>query len=208
MPIEKVRNKNRCSMAIFSVFLALTLVLSGLPQSQAAAVTCKYKHKVQEGETLIYVGYLYTVNWLDIAKANNLSQPYVISAGQVLCIPYGTEPETTTTKSKGKEPSVIILVGLLRVFVTVENFPKKTTYYVKIIPTGSSVSYHLGYFTTNKEGDFSGWFKIPPTVPRTSEVKLCIKNVWTDAVTCLTYTDPYMVPVYLYPKCGPRKEPK
>jgi hypothetical protein len=209
MEIVQVRDrKSRYSVAILSLFLVLALLLSALPQSQAAAVTCKYKHKVQAGETLTYIGYLYTVNWLDIADANNIGEPYVIAAGQVLCIPYGTEPANTTTSKKGKEPKVDIVVNLLRVLVAVENFPKKTSYYVKIFPAGSSVSYHLGHFTTNKEGDFTGWFKISPSIPHTSKVRLCIKNVWTDAVTCITYTDPYIYPVYLYPKCRNSREPR
>jgi len=209
MEIVQVEDRKcRCSVVLLSIFLVFTMLLSALPQYQAAAVTCKYKHTVLAGETLTYIGYLYTVDWRDIAEANNIGEPYVIAAGQVLCIPSGTEPATTTTSKKGKEPKVDIVVNLLRVLVAVENFPKKTSYYVKIFPAGKSVSYHLGHFTTNKEGDFTGWFKISPSIPQTAQVRLCIKNVWTDAVTCLTYTDPYIYPVYLYPKCKGSREPK
>ena len=63
---------SRFSMAMMSIFLVLTILLSGLPQFQAAAVTCKYKHKVEAGETLYYISSLYQTNWEDIAKANNL----------------------------------------------------------------------------------------------------------------------------------------
>ena len=199
---EQNRDSRLC-LAMLSVFLVLTLLVSGMPQSQAAAVTCKFKHTVQPGETLIYLGFLYQVDWKEIAEANNIYEPYVITAGQVLCIPYGTEPVTTTTTKKGKEPSVTIIPSLRQLLVAVENFPKKMSYYLRLFPTGYATnSYYLGHFTTNKEGDYTGWFKIPINVPRTAEMRICIKNVWTDAVSCFTYIDPYMVPVYLYPKCN------
>jgi LysM repeat protein len=199
---------SRSSVVILSMFLVITIVLSGFPQSQAAAVTCKYKHTVKAGETLLYLSGLYQINWEDIAEANNLTTPYTITAGQVLCIPYGEDTTTTTETKKGKEPKVDIVPNMGNILIAVENFPKKMSYYVKINPVGTSLSYHIGNFTTNKEGDFTGWFKIPLSIPRSAQMRVCIKNVWSDAVTCLTYTDPYIVPVYLYPKCKPQKEPR
>ena len=206
--IQMQNRSSRSSVAILSVFLALTILLSGLPQFQAAAVTCKYKHTVEAGETLYYISSLYQTNWEDIAKANNLGQPYTITVGQVLCIPYGESTTTTTKTKKGTEPKVTIVPSMGNVLVSVENFPKKMSYYVKIIPIGSSISYHIGHFTTNKEGDFTGWFRVPLTIPRKSQMRICIKNVWSDAVSCFTYTDPYLVPVFLYPTCKPQREPR
>jgi hypothetical protein len=209
MESVQIQNRySRFSMVILSVTLMITLVLSGLPQYEAAAVTCKYKHTVQAGETLMYLSSLYQVKWEDIAKANKLSQPYTISAGQVLCIPYGENTTTTTKTKKGKEPIVTISPSMGYILVSVENFPKKMSYYVKITPTGVSNSYHIGNFTTNKEGEYTGWFKLPLSIPRTANMKLCIKNVWSDAVSCFTYTDPYIVPVYLYPRCSTKSDRK
>jgi len=207
--MESVQVQNRTSrttVAMLSIILVLTLLVSGLPQSRAAAVKCKYKHTVQAGETLMYLGSLYQIKWQDIAEANNITQPYAITAGQVLCIPYGATTITTTTTKKGKEPKVVIVPSLGSVLVSVEDFPKKMSYYVNVSPMGVSGSYHIGHFTTNKEGDFTGWFNIPSDVPQTAQMKLCIKNVWSDAVSCFTYTDPYMVPVYLYPTCKHKNE--
>jgi len=88
--------------------LILTILASLLPQSPAAAVVCKYKHKVLEGETLIYIGNLYQVYWLNIAKANNIQPPYNVAPGTILCIPGGEDPGTAQTKKK-KEPILIVL---------------------------------------------------------------------------------------------------
>jgi LysM repeat protein len=206
--IHMQNRSSRFSVAILSVFLAITILVGGLPQSEAAAVTCKYKHTVQTGETLMYISSLYQVNWEKIAEANNLTQPYTITAGQVLCIPYGENVTNIPTTKKGSEAKVTIIPSLGNVLVAVENFPKKMSYYVRVSPMGTSNTYHIGYFTTNKEGDFTGWFKIPRTVPLTAHMELCIKNVWTDSVSCFTYTDPYIVPAYLYPTCHHKNEPR
>jgi LysM repeat protein len=206
--IHMQKRTSRFSVVVISMILAVTIMVGVLPQSEAAAVTCKYKHTVQTGETLMYISSLYQIDWEKIAEANNLTQPYTIAAGQVLCIPYGENVTNTTTTKKGKEPKVTIIPSLGNVLVAVENFPKKMSYYVKVTPMGYSTSYHIGHFTTNKEGDFTGWFNIPKSVPLTAYMELCIKNVWTDSVSCFTYTDPYIVPVYLYPTCHHKREPR
>jgi spore germination protein len=46
-------------------------------------------HDVKPGETLFRISLQYGVSWLAIARANNISAPYVIFAGQTLKIPGG-----------------------------------------------------------------------------------------------------------------------
>jgi hypothetical protein len=192
---------------IICLTLVLTLVLSVIPQSQAAAVTCKYKHKVQQGETLTYIANLYSISWDKIANANSMQPPYTVTPGQVLCIPEGEKNTTnTTTTKKGKEPILQVSSGLSMVLVSVENFPKRTSYYVRVSPAGNKVSYRLGVFTTNKDGEFTNWFKMPAYVRRSSVMTLCVKNVWTDTASCVKYSDliynfPYM-PIEHSPKDG------
>jgi len=175
---------------IICITLLLTLLLSVFPQSQAAAVVCKYKHKVLQGETLTYIANLYGTSWQKIADANNMQPPYTVAPGQVLCIPEGDKNASTTpTSKKGKAPVLQVKSGLGQVLVGVENFPKKTSYYVRIYPANRPVSYRLGVFTTNKDGDFTDWFNIPNYVRRTSTMTLCVKNVWTDAASCVKYPE-------------------
>ena len=187
--------------------LILTLVLSALPQSQVAAVTCKYKHKVLQGETLTYIANLYSIDWTKIADANNMSAPYTVMPGQVLCIPEGEKTSNTSgTTKKGAKPTLTVSPGLSQVLVAVENFPKKTSYYVRVSPSNKQVSYRIGVFTTNKEGDFTDWFNLPAYVRRSSTMTLCVKNVWTDAASCVKYTDlVYAFPFLVNGNCAPKE---
>jgi len=178
--------------ALLSAILILTMLVSALPQMPAAAVTCKFKHTVEAGDTIHYLAQLYSVTWEEIAEANDLLPPYTITVGQVLCIPGGSEPAGTTKKDDdGKEPTLVVEPSLAHVFVSVENFQPKTSYYVRIFPRTQEVSYRIGVFTTNKEGDFEDWFKIPAFVPRSPTMGVCVKNAWTDAVSCVKYEEPY-----------------
>jgi len=187
---------------LLSIFLILTILASLLPQSPAAAVVCKYKHKVLEGETLIYIGNLYQVYWLNIAKANNIQPPYNVAPGTILCIPGGEDAGTAQTKKK-KEPVLIVSSSMGHVLVSVENFSPKTTYYVRLYPSDRSLSYRIGHFTTNKDGDYTDWFKIPIWMHRTATMSVCVKNVWTDAVSCVGFADAVgnLIP-YIFRKCG------
>jgi LysM repeat protein len=192
---------------VICITLFLTLLLSVFPQSLAAAVTCKYKHKVLQGETLTYIANLYGTSWNKIADANNLKPPYTVAPGQVLCIPEGDKDANTTPNSKkGKEPVLQVSPGMNEVLVSVENFPKKTSYYVRVSPANSPVAYRLGVFTTNKEGDFTDWFKVPPYVRRSPTMTLCVKNVWTDSASCVKYTDMvYAFPFLIGGNCKPKE---
>jgi hypothetical protein len=201
---------NRSITFIMCAALILTLVLSALPQTQAAAVTCKYKHKVLQGETLTYISNLYGISWTKIADANKMSAPYTVMPGQVLCIPEGEKTSSgtsaTSTTKKGSKPTLTVSPGISQVLVAVENFPKRTSYYVRVSPSNKPVSYRIGVFTTNKEGDFTDWFNLPAYVRRSPTMTLCVKNVWTDAASCVKYGDMvYAFPFLMGGGCPPKE---
>lgn len=177
---------------IFSLMMVLTLLVGAIPQMQAAAQTCKFRHTVQPGETITYIANLYQTDWEDIADANNMQPPYTIVVGTVLCIPEGqaTGNTTATPKKGAAQPVLSVVPGLGHVLISVENFPKKTSYYVRVYPGGGDVSYRIGHFTTNKDGDFTDWFNLPGFIPMDAKMGVCIKNVWTDAVSCVKYENP------------------
>jgi len=195
MRIDQERTRSsRYALAGIRVILVFALVLMMLPTSTALAVTCKFKHTVQAGETLIYLGYIYQINWYAIAEANNIGAPYVLTVGQRLCIPGGVKPSDTTgtgtTGSKSKaEATLSVVPGVGHILLSVENFPKKTPYFVRIFPRGNPVSYKIGHFITNKEGDFTDWMLVPSYVPRSQQMTVCVKNMWTDATSCVTVDD-------------------
>lgn len=190
--MENDNKKNlRLMGVIFSLAMVAALLISALPQTQAAAVTCKFKHTVQQGETITYIANLYQTDWEDIADANNMQPPYTIIVGTVLCIPEGENVgNTTATPKKGGNATLSVVPGLGHIMISVENFPKKTSYYVRVYPGGGAVSYRIGHFTTNKDGDFSDWFNLPGFIPMDEKMGVCIKNAWTDAVSCVRYDNP------------------
>jgi LysM repeat protein len=195
----KSRSITTIGVLIFIV-LAVTLIVSSIPQSSASAVTCKWKHKVVQGETLTYIANLYQVGWEKIADANDLTAPYPLVVGQVLCIPAGTNP--SLTKTPGSSASLQVSPGINKVLVSVENFAKKTNYYVRISAAKESTSYRIGYFQTNKEGDYTGWFRVPYYIPRSPQMTLCVKNVMTDRTSCVKYYDVYAYVALVNGKCN------
>lgn len=211
MNSERIRTMSGPGVRAVGLLLLLALVAAAFPVSSVSAATCKFRYNVQPGDTLIYVGALYQVDWRDIAEANNLGEPYVISAGQRLCIPGGVKPDgtttttTTTSEDSSTEPALVVVPDASHVLVSVENFAPKTSYFVNIFPRSYPVSYRLGQKRTNKEGDFTEWFRIPNYVPRTYEMAVCVKNTWTDAVTCVKYQDPYYALLMLVPRCNVKK---
>ena len=205
MESDQKNKRIQPGLVLLSVVLALALLVSALPQSPAAAADCKVKHTVEAGDTINYLANLYSVGWEQIAKANDLLPPYTITVGQVLCIPGGTTTPTTKsteTANKDKKPTLDVVPQISHVYVSVENFAPKTSYFVRIFPRNNSVSYRIGVFTTNKEGDFADWFKIPGFMPRTANMGVCVKNAWTDAVSCVKYEEPWVAAgVYLTRTC-------
>jgi len=209
----KMEKKRFLLIGLIGVLCTMVLFTSAIPGSTAYAVVCQYHYKVQAGDTINTVASLYNVNWKKIADANNLTAPYTITPGMNLCI-----PDTSTTnnnnnnnnnaKNKNKKAPKLEAVGSVSaVTVGVQNFAPKTVYYVRLSPSGNAGSYRIGHLLTNKEGNFTGFFQIPIFAKRTREETLCVKNVWTDDVSCVTYIDPYYIDFPLLAHCsgGERK---
>jgi len=194
---------NRLFAAVVIGLLVFTFFVSMLPQFSADAQACKFRHTVKQGETLIYIGNLYGVDWLEVAKENKLQPPYTVVAGQVLCIPSGTKPASTPgSQNTGGAPTLQVVPGHNEILVSVENFPKKTGYYVRVFPAHMNVSYRIGHFTTNKDGDFTDWFRMPYYIQRSPNMTLCVKNVWTDAASCVRYGDTFVYYPFVNGRCA------
>ena len=192
MESDQMNKRIQAGLVLLSAILILALLVSALPRPASAAVVCKFEHTVEAGDTIQYLANLYNVDWTEIAEANDLLPPYTITVGQELCIPGGTAPAATQTAKDDKNPPAFDVVpSISHVYVSVENFAPKTSYYVRIFPRSADVSYKIGVFTTNKEGDFADWFKIPGFVPRSAKMGVCVKNAWTDSVSCVKYDEPY-----------------
>ncbi len=189
------------SLGIVGIFCLTVLLPVAFPGATAFAAECRYHYKVQAGDTIQYVANLYNIGWKKIADANGLGAPYAIAPGQNLCIPGGERPAEDRPGKPRSNPTLDVQGSLSDFTVTVTNFPGRTSYYVRIIPSGGAVSYRVGGFTTSHDGDFSGAFPLPLFARRTRTMQVCVKNVWTDAVSCEKFIDPYYYVFPLQPRC-------
>ena len=95
------------------------------------STTCQTRHTVRRGENLFRIGLQYNLTWIPIANANGISNPNLIYAGQVLCIPTTTRPSSGSTRTS-QIPTIEILsvVRNKRVTIQAENFPAHTNFNV------------------------------------------------------------------------------
>jgi hypothetical protein len=184
---------------------AALLVLAALATQTASAAPCKFKYKVQAGDTLIIVADLFQTDWQDIAEASELEEPYVLQVGQVLCIPNGVAPQDTdsgqtSTTSPTGQASLTAEANFLNVAVIVENFPKNHVYYVRVANEAEKVQYPLanvpvfykiGRLKTDKNGNYAGYFPLPKYFPLTQVLTLCLKDPFTDKTYCTDYDNQF-----------------
>lgn len=182
------------------VGLILIILASGLPAgtivaSAASNATCAQKYTVQSGDTLSKIAAQYKIDWLDLAKSNNLDSPYTIYIGQTLCIPSsGTDSGVKNTSStpavKNKAKAAIFTATRIernKLIIETENFPKNSFYYVKIRSGSGALSEHwtkIGMLRTKKDSSASYMFNLPNDFRKHSAVKVCLKNAVTDVVIC------------------------
>ncbi len=177
------------------VLLILTFFLISFPQQQPALGACSYKYKVQSGDSLYKIATLYNVTLTELADANDLKSPYLISVGTVLCIPPGaskpdatktTTSSTTTTdeeEDSSKEAYTVLSVGRT-IWIGMANFSKERYYYVKIYNAASkywtSTYYKIGIFQTDKNGKYGAWWHLPEQVRDSNRITVCVKDAIDD----------------------------
>jgi LysM repeat protein len=193
-------------MMTLSITLAFTLLVAAAPQS-VAAQTCKFRHTVKAGESLIIIANLYQTDWLEIAEANDLKEPYALTVGQKLCIPSGTAPGADDTpSSEAGKPTLEGVPAMMHVLVLVENFPKNKVYNVRVGdgPSGNlnSTFFKVGRLKTNKNGKFEGYFRMPPELQVERSLVVCLKDPFTDKTTCSDYENPYNYILRTYYSCS------
>ena len=206
----KPKNRNqysRMAVMIFSVILVLAFLVAAMPASVSAA-TCKFKHTVKAGESLIIIANLYQADWKEIADANDLKEPYALTVGQVLCIPDGVAPGSDDTPGAGDsgEPTLQGIPAMMHVLVLVENFPKNKVYNVRIGdgPVGRDTSnfYKIGRLKTDKAGNFEGYFRTPNELHVSKDLVVCLKDPFTDKVYCEGYKNPFSYVMSSYYSCA------
>jgi len=176
----------RTIMIVLSALIVMSFSAAVLVQP-AAAVTCKFRHPVEAGETVSSIAALYDISYLDIVEANNLKEPFTLQIDQRLCIPSGSQPSDTEDTEDGETggPSLNALLGFRSILVVVNNITENTVVNLRVGNYPSNKLITIGSFKTDKNGHYEGYFSLPSyEYLQSSKVLVCIKNVWTDEVAC------------------------
>lgn len=192
----------RTIMIVLSALIVMSFSAAVFVQP-AAAVTCKFRHKVEAGETVSSIAALYGISWLDIVEANNLKQPYTLQIDQRLCIPSGSQPSDNGDAEDGDTggPSLEAFLGLRSILVEVNGIAKNTVVNLRVGNYPSSNMITIGSFKTDKNGHYKGYFSLPSyNYLQSRNVLVCIKNVWTDEIACDIF--PNSGWQYYAPRCG------
>ncbi len=183
---------------IVSVLLVMALFAGALPSPAyaaspaAATATCAQNYTVVAGDTLSKIADAYKLTVAEVAAANNLTSPYTLFVGQVLCIPGTTTSTGTGTTTTSTSPAIKLEVSGTRIIVTVANFTAKRMFYVKIGPDRPRQSdwNPLGRLKTTKTGAATKSFRIPKNLLPSTKLTVCLKNVMSDAVFCKEIPNP------------------
>jgi hypothetical protein len=138
-------------------------------RSSAPAVdpVCLAYHRIARGETLYKIGLKYNLTWKPIASANNISDPNLIYAGQVLCIPK-TFSSSTVPGHDTRIPTIDVLsvVSNKQVTILAENFPGSTNFVVTMGEYGTKGINGIVVAETQsgKGGSFKAAYSIPPAL--------------------------------------------
>ena len=57
-------------------------------------------HRVNDGETLYAVAWMYDLDFVDLARVNNLREPYALATGQMLRVDVRSTPQVATNQSR------------------------------------------------------------------------------------------------------------
>ena len=181
-------NKNSRTILIFLSALLAASIIAAVFVNPAAGATCKFKHKVQPGETLSSIADLYGADWREVAEANKLKEPYVLQVDQVLCIPSGSKPADTDSEDSDQissGPEINVQMGLTSILVEVKGLAKKTVYHLLVGNYPGSYTTNIARFKTNDNGYHKDYYKLPSYYYlKSPSAQVCVKNVWTDKTGC------------------------
>jgi LysM repeat protein len=188
---QPVQNAGLIAKA-FSVLIVLALLVSVVPQPVQAATTatCSKMYTVATGDTVSKIALQFNVTVQALADANSLKEPYVIVAGQTLCIPGTATTGTTTSGTTTKGPDFTVTRDGNRITVKLVNMTGKRPYNIRIGPNLRTNDnwLRLGNVRTNKAGAAEKSFQLPRDYRNRPNYGMCLKDQVTDAVKCKTIT--------------------
>ena len=121
------------SLMILCAILALPQPARAAVAAQRRSNNCEFIYRARDGDTLVKllnrygISYRYGYTWQQVARYNDIPAPYLLKAGQEICIPYsGTRLRPLVTYTW----SVYINGG--RIYVTTNGFEDETVFLLRV----------------------------------------------------------------------------
>jgi murein DD-endopeptidase MepM/ murein hydrolase activator NlpD len=177
------------------LLLVLAFVFSTVPAMAQSGTNCSAQYTVVAGDTLYGIAANYNVVMEDLARANNLTAPYVLTIGDVLCIPSGTSSGatgTSTPASTSKDPTIVVTRTKTGLTVSLTNYNPRNIYYVRAGHLGLKTHEwtRLGLLYVNKDGVGSATFTLPENLRESNLLHVCLKNARTNGLVCVLSRTP------------------
>ena len=132
------------------------------PSPSSTQASCSTYHTIQRGESLFRIGLKYNLTWKPIAAANGISNPNLIYAGQVFCIPTCSNSGSPHT-SQIPTIKILSVVRNKRVTIQTDNFPSQTKFVVTMGKYGTKGigGIEIGTTESGSGGTFNATYSIP-----------------------------------------------
>ena len=174
-------NLFRTTWIALSVLLVLSMLAFALPQPVQAAedATCAKTVTVKEGQTLRRIAKLNNVRLWQLARANDIDDPYApLEVGDELCI-----PGEVTFSSKSYWTATFNTKGEVKIIG--QGFKKQTPFFLKVRETADAKQYKLAKLITTSTGTFKDTkYLVPKDLRDNPYLFVCLKDGVTDANQC------------------------
>ena len=197
--MEKFQTTHRwhgSTTRLAGIVLILAVFMSVLPgPAQAASLakksTCSHPYVVRVGDTLNKIAKAYDLRFEELIEANHLTKPYVIYAGQKLCLSDSKKAGPSghkTSEGTNLAASFTLKIAKGQITIRTSNFPKENIFFVKAgeLSTIRYTWYRVSTFFTKKSVSHEASFKLPKELQKSGFITVCLKNVETNAVVCRT----------------------
>jgi LysM repeat protein len=160
------------------IAIALALALLGVLAGPAGAQSCpSNQYVVRPGDTLFSIGQSISPFGLTaqaLAAANGITNPNLIYAGQVLCIPQGGPPVSVLVP-------VFTITKVVRdtsVTISTSNFPAGQTFTARMGPMGTRGIGGTTVGTTNSGGGgfFTATYNIPANLRGSNQIAIRLES--------------------------------
>lgn len=186
-----MKNYVHKKQALFSVLVALALLVASLPQSNVAAQTtqtnCRTFYVVQEGDTTPKIAQTYGFKWRVIARANDMNPADKLVVGERLCIPPADTTDDDDRQSANPRATITATISGGRIVLATSNFSTRSAFKVKVRPATTGVGgWHVvGNLNIGRNESLTTVYTLPQELRGVPNISVCLKNLTTDELHCV-----------------------